>query len=326
MINNPMKKTLIVIISVVVVIVAMIGLWLCFDLSSKFDVLKHPEKYSFRTNFASFIMQNDYYLNAKYPDKMDTFFGELKTNESNYENKTDEIGSKIRLLNNKALDLYHDILSLNITESKISNEDFMLLNKNNESLASFFFTCSVIYPELEEKSVLYNELNMRKEAIEIVKKDLKDRKINANVTLNDIKYENLTPAYLSNNEPDYAKEFRKDFEKGQSNISKEIKKDLESTLKNIKNKDEAFLIKFEHSDKIHSKYMAMLDNLNIKWKHRYVISAIEYKNNKEDKITHLYEVYPYKEGNRIYWNIQYHSPNSEFLKAYLKMLELLVNF
>lgn len=325
MITNRMKNILIMIISIFVIIGIIIAVWLSLDLSSKIDVLKSPEKYSFRTNFASFITQNDYYF-AKYPDETDTFYNELKIIEKKYENKTDFTSQKIKQLNNEALDLYHDVLSLHITKTKISDEDFIFINKNCKQLASFFMLYLTIYPELEKRSELYNELKMRKEAVSIVKNDLRDRKINATVTLNDVKYENLTPAYLSNNEPDYAKEFRKEFENGQKNIHDEINTDLDKALKSAKNKDEKFLIKFKYSDKIHSKYTMLIDNLNIKWKHRYVISAIEYKNNKEDRITHLYEVYPYKEGNRIYWNIQYHSPNSEFLKAYLKMLELLINF
>ena len=72
------------------------------------------------------------------------------------------------------------------------------------------------------------------------------------------------------------------------------------------------------------KYYQSINNLDESWKHRYTIWAIEKKKNG-DKIFHLYEVHPYKEGNRYYWAIQYYSPTSEFLKAYLKMLELLMN-
>lgn len=320
MINKKLKVTIIVVVLFLTVILS----WFAFDLNSKIDVLKHPEKYSFRTNFASFIMQNDYYL-AKYPDEMDTFFNELKTIEKKYENKTDDASHKIYQLNNQALDLYHDLLSLHIPTVSISNDDFIFLNQNCKTLADFFYFYLLTYPKLEEKNVLFNELSMRKEAITIIKEDLKDRKINAIVTLNDLKYENLTPAYLSNTEPAFVKEFEKEFERGRNSINKDIDKDFRNALNNAKNKDEALKVKLDYANKIHSKYIVLLDNFNIKWKHRYVISAIEYKNNKEDKITHLYEIYPYKEGNRIYWNIQYHSPNSEFIKAYLKMLELLVN-
>lgn len=320
MVNKKFK----IIISIIAIVTVIIVSWFIFDFSSKIDVLQHPEKYSFRTNFASFIMQNDYYL-ANYPDEMDTFFNELKIIEKKYENKTDENSRKIQQLNNQALDIFHDLLSLNMTKNQLSKDDFIFLNKNCQILAEFYFVYLSTYPELEKKSILYDELSMRKEAISVIKKDLNDRKINATVTLNDIKYENLTPAYLTDNEPEFVKEFNKEFENGQSAINKALEKDLDNVLKGVKNKDEALAVKLDFTNKIHSKYITMLDNLNIKWKHRYVISAIEYKNNKEDKVIHLYEIYPYKEGNRIYWNIQYHPPNSEFIKAYLKMIELLMN-
>lgn len=318
------NKKLGIAIVVITLLLISISSWFVFDLNSKIDVLQHPEKYSFRMNYTSFIMQNDYYLNEKYSGQVKTIFKILKTIEKNYENKTDDTSRKIYQLNNRALDLYHDLLSLKVPNTRISNEDFIFLSKNCNDLAILFYAYLATYPELEERSVLYSELNMRKEAIDIVKKDLKDRKINATVSLTDIQYENLTPAYLSESEAPFMKEFEKDFAKAQDSINKgQI--DFGNALKKAKNENEALLIKLDYSNKIHTKYLSLLDNLNIKWKHRYLISAIEYKNNKEDKITHLYEIYPYKEGNRIYWNLQYHSPNSEFIKAYLKMLELLIN-
>ena len=70
------SKKIKIIVSIVGVAIISILLWFGFDCSSKMDVLKNPEKYSFRMNFASFILQNDYYLYAKYPNSTDTFFKE----------------------------------------------------------------------------------------------------------------------------------------------------------------------------------------------------------------------------------------------------------
>ena len=125
MVNKKFK----IIISIIAIVTVIIVSWFIFDFSSKIDVLQHPEKYSFRTNFASFIMQNDYYL-ATYPDEMDTFFNELKIIEKKYENKTDENSRKIQQLNNQALDIFHDLLSLNMTKNQLSKDDFIFLIKN----------------------------------------------------------------------------------------------------------------------------------------------------------------------------------------------------
>ena len=320
------SKNIKIIVSIVGVAIISILLWFGFDCSSKMDVLKNPEKYSFRMNFASFIMQNDYYLYAKYPNSTDTFFKELKTLEKKYENKTDETSLRIEHLNNQALDLYHDLLALNNDTPNISNDDFLFLDKNCPILFGFYFGNLLTHPVLENKKQLFNELKMRQEAIAIVKENLKDRKIEADISLNDVNYENLLPAYLSYNKPNYVKEFERNFEDGRASIRKSINNDYDEALKNTKNEEEKTLIDIEYAKRYHTEYLHLIDNFNIKWKHRYLITAVEYKNNGETKIVHLFQIYPYKEGNRIYWNVQYHSPDSEFLKAYLQMLKLLFNY
>ena len=320
------SKKIKIIVSIVGVVVITTLLWFSLDCSSKMDVLKNPEKYSFRMNFASFMMQNDYYLYAKYPNNTDTFFKELKTLEKKYENKIDETSIRIQHLNNQALDLYHDLLALNNDTQNISNDDFLFLDKNCPILFDFYFTNLLTYPVLENKKQLFNELKMRQEAIAIVKENLKDRKIEADVSLNDVNYENLLPAYLSYNKPNYVKEFERNFEDGRASIRKSINNDYDEALKNTKNEEEKTLIDIEYAKRYHTEYLHLIDNFNIKWKHRYLITAVEYKNNGETKIVHLFQIYPYKEGNRIYWNVQYHSPDSEFLKAYLQMLKLLFNY
>lgn len=318
------KRKLGIAIVVITLLLISVSSWFAFDLNSKINVLKHPEKYSYRMNFASFMMQNDYYLYAKYPNNTDTFFKELKTLEKRYENKTDATSIRIQHLNNQALDLYHDLLALNNDIPNISNDDFLFLDKNCPILFGFYFGNLLTYPVLENKKQLFNELKMRQEAIAIVKEDLKDRKIDADVSLDDVKYENLIPAYISY-KPNYVKEFEKIFGDGRASIRKSINNDYDEALKNAKNEEEKTLIDIEYAKRYHTEYLHLIDNFNIKWKHRYLITAVEYKHNSDTKIVHLFQIYPYKEGNRIYWNVQYHAPNSEFIKAYLKMLELLIN-
>lgn len=320
---NKYSKFLFITISIMVLFSL---LWIIFDFSSKADVLIHPENYSFRMNFASSIMQNDYYMNVKYSNEIKSFYNDLKTIEKEYGNKSDEVSLKIIHLNNQAFDLYHDLLSLHMPKTNISNQDFIFLNKNCKKLADFYYVYLMTYPKLEEKSLLFEELNMRKDAIAIIKKDLKDRKIDASIRLKDIRFENLAPAYLENNEPISVKEFHKEFDSNVDSIYKKFDKDFDNALKKAKNEEEKSIVELEFASKFHSEYTKLIDNLNVKWKHRYLVSVIEYKNNKESKIIHLYEINPYKEGNRIYWNVQYYSPSSEFLKIYMKMLESLINF
>lgn len=322
MINKNIKIALVIFVSIILVV----SCWFIFDFSPKIDVLKHPEKYSFRMNFASFFMQNDYYFNVKYPNSTKTFFQDLKSIEAKYRNSTDDTGCRIRELNNKAFDLYHDLLSLNSDTKLINKDDYVFLAKNCEPLMRFYFTMQLTYPKKESNSELFAELAMRKEAIEIIKEDLKNRKINAVISLDDVKYENLIPAYINyNNQPEYIKQFEKIYREITKSLSKSLEQDIEKA-DSAKSKEELATALLQAADNYRNGYWEKIDNLNINWKHRYLVSAIEYKNNKEDKIIHLFEIYPYKEGNRIYWNVQYYSPNSEFIKAYLKMLELLVNF
>ena len=63
-----------------------------------------------------------------------------------------------------------------------------------------------------------------------------------------------------------------------------------------------------------------LDNLEIEWKHRYIVTVKEERKNNV-QITHLFEVYPYEEGTRLYWNVKHYPPENEFIKIYKQLID-----
>ena len=301
-------------------------LWFIFDVNSRIDVLQYPEKYSFRANFASHIVQQDYYMSKQ--DKNDlTIYNELKNNDNKYADKTDKNSAKYLELNNIAFDVYHDVLSMNYKNKySMSFDDCIFLFKNNGKLAiDIVGLKDDLMPKLEETRTLFNELNSKKDVIRVVREDLQKRKIKATIDINDVNFENLSPINLDDkNKPQYLKEFDKV-------LDKIIDKDYQDFEKNVKKCYElpvpedrvACYIKAKEDKGI--KFWQDIDKLDESWKHRYTVLAIENKKNG-DKVQHLYNVHSFKEGNRYYWDIQYYPPNSEYIKAYLEMLKLLMNF
>ena len=322
---NSKKKTLIITISIFVVIAIIVGLCLGFDLSSKFDLLRHPEKYSFNISLSSSILQEDYAF-SKFGNKFKSTYVLIKIIENKYSDKTDDNSLKMMSYINMTLDLYHDILlkkSINKKDYILSDEDYILMCKNDSRLCSVFSLLNMIIPQEEPKNLLLNELEIRKNLIKEIKRDLQRRNIIAKVSIDNIEFENLSPAYMDyKNTPYYINDFRNLV---MDDISKEIGNNINKIYAlggNLNENNVNNLRKLQ--TEAEENYWDKISNINVKWKNRYIIKAIETK--KDDtKIIHLYKAYRYKDGNKYYWDIEYVSPDSEFLKAYLKMIELLVN-
>lgn len=317
------KKISIILISTITLIFVL--LWFALDLNSEIGLFLHPEKYSFNLNFASQFVQNDYYMGKTNPESL-TIYRLLKTTEEYNKDKNDDISKEIMKFNNLAFDMYHDIISKQINNAYfLTSKDLQFIRENSGIEEALLFVDSE-KPNIETYSILHKELLNRKDLIKVIKKDLQDKKIDATISINDINYENLFPVYINDDlKPQYIKDFDKILDVLEKRQEDVLNKNL-SKCKQIKDKDNAidcFINANRESRKFF--YNDILNNIDESYRHRYLALAIEKKKNG-DKVFHLYEAHPYKEGNRYYWDIQYYPPTSEFLKAYLKMLEILMNF
>lgn len=321
------SKKILIVLSCILLIGIFTALWFIFDINSELDLLLHKEKYSYKLNFASHMMQNDWYF-GKYYNNWDSFYKDLKNTENKYSNKSDENSIRIIKLNNLAFDKYHDIISLKENNKYfLSADDVLFLTKINTNLAQHIIEIDSISIDIEDYKILHAELNKRREVIKVIKNDLKQRKIDAIISIQDINYENLMPAFLDEKDaPKYIQDFTKLIDKISADSSELFNNSIKEFMTNTNNNKEEvranyYIDKKREKDKLLFDKFSQIDDT---WKHRYIALAIEKKKNG-DKIFHLYEVYPFKDGNRYYWNIEYYPPESQYLKGYLKMLNLLLD-
>ena len=269
-------------------------------------------------------MQNDYYIGKNFQNT-NSLYKTLKEIDKKYSNKSDKNSVKIIRLNNLAFDKFHDLLSLKENNKYFLNgEDFLFLLNNNSDYAHKLLHIDTQKPTIENFQILQNELFTRKDAIRAVKNDLKQRKIEAKIELDDIQFQNITQEFLGENDrPEYVKEFLKATnEIGTKNadlFNENIAKNC--TMADVKLRANCYVEETRKKDILFYDKIAQIDGT---WKNRYTVLAVE-KKKDGNKIFHLYEVYPFKEGNRYYWNIEYYSPESQYLKGYLKMLNLLLD-
>ena len=322
------KKKIALLIPVVSVLI--ISFLLIFDVNSRIDILLNPEKYSFNLNLASKMTKEDYYISKNNLPSLtvESEYNELIKIQKKYQDQNDDIGQKITSIIDKLFDQYHDLISTKKSSCRnfqISNEDLKwLFTQKQGFLIARICHFPIWFPILENNKTLLEEAKYRKMAISIIKKDAKERGIKTKVKNIDFKIYIVDPAYFDmdildkklfdeiinasniyNNKEDYTKITAK------INKHKEYNNEIISDIISL-------------SKQQRNKYWNTIENLNISLRHRYIITLEE--KTKNNVVKHYYEIHPYKEGSRIYWDYTYYPPNSEYIKAYLEMLKLSMNF
>lgn len=303
-----------------IILILSIILYFVFDINSEIDLIKNPEKYSFNYAISNGIIKEDYIVSKKIK-KSETVYKDIKFIEKKYSSKNDNKSLKLISITNKAFDLYNDIKLNNKINSNyylLTNDELIFLYDNEKKLQSAYVSLLLIYPQVEEIKILKQELKIRKELIKEIKKDLQDKNITAKINLENIEFETIAPVYIDYKEiPHYINDFRKIFRNILLNVDKKIvdkygKKPLE--IEDVKTSKEAV-------QEYRNEFWNEVEKINPELRHRYMIKIYE----KEDREKlHIYKAHRYKEGNRYYWNIEYNSPNSKLIEAYLKVLQLLM--